>query len=73
MSAAAPEAKPRITSPCVNVCRMDGPTGWCEGCLRTLDEIAAWSSLDEPTRRQICRSLPARRLIWRQRPSLSTP
>ncbi|MEX8497937.1 MAG: DUF1289 domain-containing protein [Leptothrix ochracea] len=71
--ASAPAAKARITSPCVNVCRMDGVTGWCEGCLRTLDEIAAWSSLDEPARRQICRTLPARRVIWRQHHSPTTP
>lgn len=63
----ASTAKPRISSPCVNVCRMDAPTGWCEGCLRTLEEITAWSSLDEPARRHICRALPARRVIWRQR------
>ena len=22
-------------------------SGWCEGCLRTIDEIAAWGSLDD--------------------------
>ncbi len=32
-----------IPSPCINVCRMSPQTGWCEGCLRTLDEIACWS------------------------------
>lgn len=59
--------KKRLTSPCVNICRMDAATGWCEGCLRTLDEIAAWSALDESVRRAICRTLPARRVLWRQR------
>jgi len=24
---------------------MDPDTGWCKGCWRTLDEIAAWSSM----------------------------
>jgi predicted Fe-S protein YdhL (DUF1289 family) len=32
-----------VPSPCVNVCRMDEATGFCAGCLRTLDEIACWS------------------------------
>jgi predicted Fe-S protein YdhL (DUF1289 family) len=32
-----------VTSPCINVCRMNDATGLCEGCLRTLDEIACWS------------------------------
>jgi len=32
-----------VASPCINVCRMSQETALCEGCLRTLDEIAAWS------------------------------
>lgn len=36
-------------SPCVDVCRI-GDDGLCEGCLRTLDEIAAWASLNEDER-----------------------
>ena len=32
-----------VPSPCINVCRMDEATGFCAGCLRTLDEIACWS------------------------------
>ena len=36
-----------VPSPCTSVCRMDARTGWCEGCARTLDEIAAWSNMSE--------------------------
>ena len=50
-----------IPSPCINVCRMDPATGWCEGCLRTLDEIAAWSALDDAAKRAVWKLLPARR------------
>ncbi len=32
-----------VPSPCINVCRMSPQTGWCEGCFRTIDEIACWS------------------------------
>jgi predicted Fe-S protein YdhL (DUF1289 family) len=32
-----------VPSPCINVCRMSAATGLCEGCFRTLDEIACWS------------------------------
>ena len=32
-------------SPCINVCRMDAASGLCEGCARTLAEIAGWLSL----------------------------
>jgi predicted Fe-S protein YdhL (DUF1289 family) len=32
-------------SPCIGVCRLDRITGRCEGCLRTLSEIADWPML----------------------------
>lgn len=32
---------------------MDARTGWCEGCLRRLDEIARWSSLNGAERRAV--------------------
>ena len=50
-----------IPSPCVNVCRLDAATGWCEGCLRTIDELAAWSTLDDADKRRVWKLLPARR------------
>jgi predicted Fe-S protein YdhL (DUF1289 family) len=50
-----------VPSPCINVCRMNAATGWCEGCLRTIDEIAAWSTLDERAKRAVWTLLPARR------------
>jgi len=34
-----------VISPCISVCRMND-SGLCEGCFRTLEEIAAWSGLD---------------------------
>jgi len=42
-----------VPSPCLSICRMEAATGWCEGCLRTLDEIAAWSRLDAAGKRAI--------------------
>lgn len=51
-----------VPSPCINVCRMRPASGWCEGCWRTLDEIAAWSSLDDAGKRAIWSRLEARRL-----------
>jgi uncharacterized protein len=55
-----------IASPCISVCRMDEATGWCEGCLRTLDEIALWSVLDDEDKRQVTLELSRRRVVWRQ-------
>ncbi len=54
-------AEPDVASPCIDVCRMDARTGWCEGCLRTIDEIAAWSTLDGAARRAIWLQLAQRR------------
>ena len=50
-----------VPSPCVNVCRMNEATGLCEGCLRTLDEIACWSLLDDAEKRAVWQQLPQRR------------
>ena len=50
-----------VASPCTSVCRMDARTGWCEGCLRTLDEIAAWSGLDDADKRRLWLLLDQRR------------
>ena len=50
-----------IPSPCTSVCTIDAATGWCAGCLRTIDEIAAWGSLDDRAKRAVWKRLPARR------------
>jgi predicted Fe-S protein YdhL (DUF1289 family) len=58
---------PPVPSPCIDVCRMDEATGWCVGCLRTLDEIALWSALDDDDKRQVWRDLEQRRAALPQR------
>jgi uncharacterized protein len=60
-----PIAASAVKSPCVNICRMDAGTGWCEGCLRTIDEIAAWGALNDDLRREVLALLPGRRRQWR--------
>ena len=59
-----------VASPCINVCEMDKATGWCAGCLRTLDEIAAWSVLDEAEKLFVRAQLAGRRVQWRRRVAL---
>ena len=40
-----------VPSPCNNVCRIDAQSGFCEGCLRTIEEVTAWAgSTDEEKR-----------------------
>ncbi|TCP08227.1 DUF1289 domain-containing protein [Caldimonas thermodepolymerans] len=50
-----------VPSPCVSVWRMNEATGWCEGCMRTLDEIAAWSTMSDAEKWQVWKQLPRRR------------
>lgn len=52
-----------VPSPCISICRMDASSGWCEGCLRTIDEIAVWSVLDEDEKRAVWALLPQRREV----------
>jgi predicted Fe-S protein YdhL (DUF1289 family) len=39
---------------------MSPGTGLCEGCLRTLDEIAAWSAMSVEEKRAVLAQLPKR-------------
>ncbi len=54
-----------VASPCINICRMHAGTGWCEGCARTIDEIAAWGRLDDATRQRVQDVLPQRQVVLR--------
>ena len=54
-------SEPRVPSPCVSICRMNEATGLCEGCLRTIDEIAAWSVLDDDDRQAVWDAIARRR------------
>ena len=42
-----------VASPCIGICRINIPSGLCEGCLRTRDEIAAWTDMRDDQRRQL--------------------
>ena len=51
---------------------MDERSGWCEGCLRTLDEIAEWSVMDERAKRAVWKLLPQRREAFQRSATGST-
>ncbi len=57
-----------VPSPCISVCAMNERTGLCDGCLRTLDEIAVWSLLDDDDRRAVWQAIGERR-----RAAVATP
>ena len=43
------------------VCAVDGASGLCLGCFRSLTEIAGWRTLSEAKRAAIMAELPSRR------------
>jgi predicted Fe-S protein YdhL (DUF1289 family) len=51
-----------IISPCVGVCYLDAESGYCRGCLRTMEEISRWIYLDDDARRRVIESLPHRKI-----------
>jgi predicted Fe-S protein YdhL (DUF1289 family) len=50
-----------VPSPCISVCRMDPSTGLCEGCTRTIEEIAGWGTMVETTRLAVWARIARRR------------
>ena len=61
-AAPSPARPPRaIATPCVMVCTVDGASGLCLGCFRTLPEIATWSRLSDGERTRIMDELEGRR------------
>jgi predicted Fe-S protein YdhL (DUF1289 family) len=50
-----------VGSPCIDVCRLNPSSGYCEGCLRNRDEIKAWKAMSDADRLALLDRLPARR------------
>jgi predicted Fe-S protein YdhL (DUF1289 family) len=59
--AAEAMAVPRdVPSPCISLCRMRESDGLCEGCWRTLDEIANWAQMGDAQKREVWAELAQR-------------
>ena len=56
-----PSAAEAPPSPCISVCRMDADRQYCVGCLRTLEEIAAWAGAADEARLAVLAAVEARR------------
>jgi hypothetical protein len=52
-----------IQSPCIDICKLDGKTGFCLGCLRTRDEIRAWKTMSDDLRRAVIHERPDREVM----------
>jgi predicted Fe-S protein YdhL (DUF1289 family) len=59
----APGAATAIASPCVRICVVDGASGLCLGCLRSLPEIARWGTLSARERADLMAVLPGRKAL----------
>ncbi len=49
-----------VESPCIKICVIHQESRLCTGCLRTIDEITAWSRMTTEARRVVMAELPAR-------------
>lgn len=65
MNAPQPAPPKPIVTPCIKVCAVDGESGFCLGCHRTLPEIASWGRLTDAERETVMLALPARRGLIR--------
>ncbi len=48
-------------SPCIGVCQINPLTGYCEGCYRDENEIAAWWDMPAEEKRHLIARLQERR------------
>lgn len=52
-----------VSSPCVNICKMDAARGFCVGCCRTLEEIAGWSEYTSEQKQRVLERVAERRRV----------
>jgi uncharacterized protein len=55
-------------SPCLGICLMDPATRLCRGCLRQVEEIAAWYDATNAEKFEILARIAARRAAGRHQP-----
>lgn len=53
-------SRDEIESPCIRVCVVHPETRLCTGCLRSLEEIAAWTRMTPEARQALMAELPTR-------------
>lgn len=53
-------SKQEPASPCIGICKLDPKTNFCEGCFRTLDEIASWGQCSRKEKQHILDQLENR-------------
>ncbi|WP_439155625.1 DUF1289 domain-containing protein [Yoonia sp.] len=53
-------ARAEIESPCIKICVIEPKSRLCTGCLRSIDEIGAWSRMSPEARKAVMAELPDR-------------
>lgn len=53
-------SRDEIESPCIKICVIHPESRLCTGCLRSIDEIGAWSKMSADDRRAVMAELPSR-------------
>lgn len=56
-----------VQSPCVKICVVHPAERICTGCLRSIDEIGAWSRMSNEERADVVEALPARAALLTKR------
>jgi hypothetical protein len=65
MTIDVPKLESPPLSPCVGICLIDPAIGRCRGCLRYIDEIAAWYDASAAEKRAILARVAERRRLGR--------
>jgi uncharacterized protein len=50
-----------VPSPCVAICTMNPASDFCDGCQRTIGEIASWSDFSNSEKQQVWLRIGERR------------
>jgi len=50
-----------VPSPCTDLCSINPETELCEGCYRTIDEIAEWSHYSDQEKLEILSAIKKRK------------
>ena len=53
-------SREEVESPCIKICVVHPAERICTGCLRSIDEIGAWSKMTREERRALLDELPSR-------------
>jgi predicted Fe-S protein YdhL (DUF1289 family) len=53
-------ARAEMESPCIKICVIHPESRLCTGCLRSIDEIGAWSRMSPDARALVMAELPTR-------------